>query len=73
MVVELRDRVQELAADVPQRPATLGDDDDLVTALVHLGYRENQARRAVAESRDENPDAALHELLRLALKRLSRV
>lgn len=73
MVVELRDRVQELAAELPERPATVSADDDLVTALVHLGYRENQARRAVAETRDANPDAAFHELLRLALKRLSRV
>jgi len=73
MVLELRDKVQTLAADLPERPQTASTDDDLVTALVHLGYRDNQARRAVAETRDADPDAAFHELLRQALKRLSRV
>jgi holliday junction DNA helicase RuvA len=73
MVVELRDRVQELAVDLPERPAAVNDDDDLVTALVNLGYRENAARRAVAETRDALPDAAMHELLRQALQRLSKL
>ncbi len=73
MVLELKDRVQELAAELPERRATDGGDEDLVTALVNLGYRENQARRAVAETQKEHPDAAVHDLLRHALKRLSRV
>jgi Holliday junction DNA helicase RuvA len=73
MVLELRDRVQELAVDLPERPLAVSDDDDLVTALVNLGYRENAARRAVAETREGLPEAAMHELLRQALKRLSKV
>jgi len=74
MVLELRDKVQDLAVDLPERPdAAFEDDDDIVTALINLGYRENAARRAVVETRDGHPDAAEHELLRQALKRLSRV
>lgn len=73
MVLELRDKVQELAADLPEKAAALSDDDDLVTALINLGYRENAARRAVVETRDAHPDVAEHELLRQALKRLSRL
>lgn len=72
MVLELRDKVQQLAADLPERPAAGGDDEDLVSALIHLGYRENLARRAVAQTREDDPEAAFHDRLRQALKRLSR-
>ena len=51
----------------PSRPA-----DDVVSALVNLGYKAAQAERAVAEARREKPDAAFHELLRASLNRLSR-
>jgi Holliday junction DNA helicase RuvA len=71
MVLELRDRVQELAAGLPVRPEPAAD--DLVLALVNLGYKSVLAERAVAEARKEAPDAAFHELLRMSLKRLSRV
>jgi Holliday junction resolvasome RuvABC DNA-binding subunit len=47
--------------------------DDLVLALVNLGYKLASAERAVADARKEAPDAAFHELLRASLKRLSRV
>jgi len=73
MVLELRDRVQELAADLPERARAVSDDDDLVMALINLGYRESAARRAVVETRDANPETAVHELLRLALRRLSKI
>jgi len=74
MVLELRDRVQELAGELPeQQLARPSEDEDLVTALINLGYRENAARRAVVEARDGAPEAVFHELLRNALKRLSRV
>lgn len=73
MVLELRDKVQELAVDLPEQVVPASDDDDLVKALINLGYKENAARRAVVETRDADPEAAEHELLRQALKRLSRV
>ena len=73
MVVELRDRVRALAEKLPaeRRPAAI--EDDLVAALVNLGYKEINAERAVVQVRQENAGAPFHELLRLALKRLSRV
>jgi Holliday junction DNA helicase RuvA len=71
MVVELRDRMQEFATQTPAAPPS--SEDDLVTALVHLGYRQAQAERAVLDARRDSPEAAFHELLRLSLKRLSRV
>ncbi|MEZ5330676.1 MAG: Holliday junction branch migration protein RuvA [Thermoanaerobaculia bacterium] len=73
MVLELRDKVQDLAAELPEeaRPAAT-EDHDLVLALVNLGYRERQAEEAVAASRRDLPEAEFHEVLRASLKRLSR-
>ena len=71
MVVELRDRVKELAAELPPKSAAPGD-QDLVEALVNLGYKAAHAERAVQQARQDKPDATFHESLRLALKRLAR-
>ncbi len=73
MVVELRDKLQALAAQLPAGRVTAASDDDLVAALVNLGYKPSLAEAAVGAARKESPDAAFHELLRLALRRLSRV
>jgi Holliday junction DNA helicase RuvA len=73
MVVELRDTLQALAREVgPARPAAASA-EDLVAALEHLGYRRGQAEKAVSDARREAPAAPFHELLPLALRRLSRV
>jgi len=73
MVVELRDKLQALAAQLPAARASAASDDDLVAALVNLGYKPSLAEGAVGAARKEAPEAAFHELLRLALRRLSRV
>jgi len=73
MVVELRDPLQALARETGARPPAPTSDEDLVAALVHLGYKQSQAERAVADARREAADAGFHELLPLALRRLSRV
>ena len=73
MVVELRDKLQALAAELPARAAASSSDADLVAALVNLGYKANQAEAAVAAARKEAPSVPFQELLRLALRRLSRV
>jgi Holliday junction DNA helicase RuvA len=70
MVLELRDKVQALAAEMPG--ATAPPDDDLVSALVNLGYKRNPAERAVVAARRDLPDAEFPELLRASLKQLSR-
>ncbi len=73
MIVDLKDRIQELAAELPEAAAVVPLEDDLVLALVNLGYQEGEAHRAVAQARTENPDAASHELLRASLQKLSHV
>ena len=73
MVLELRDKMRELAADLPQTTqAAIPADQDVVSALVNLGYKSSQAERAVAEVRREKPDAAFNDLLRASLNKLSR-
>lgn len=73
LVVELRDKVRELAADLPEPAAASGGADaDVVSALVNLGYKAAQAERAVGEVRRERPQASFDELLRASLNRLSR-
>lgn len=72
MVVELRDKIGELAggSDVAAGPAA---EDDLVSALVNLGYKPADADRALAAVRKEQPELESSEQLRAALRRLSRV
>lgn len=75
MVLELRDVAEKMRLEFDHPPvatATSGQ-DDLVSALVNLGYRSRDAERVAAEVAAEAPEGeAFHELLRLGLKRLSR-
>jgi holliday junction DNA helicase RuvA len=72
MVLELKDKMRELAAELPETTAAPPADQDVVSALVNLGYKSSLAERAVSDVRRERPDAAFHELLRSSLNRLSR-
>jgi Holliday junction DNA helicase RuvA len=71
MVLELRDKMRELAAELPGRAAPAGE--EVVSALVNLGYKPTLAERAVADARREQPDAPFQVLLRASLNRLSRI
>lgn len=71
MIVELRDKVQELAAELGTTDAASPGEEDLISALVNLGYKRTLAGSAVRESLNEAPDAEFHVLLRASLKRLS--
>jgi Holliday junction DNA helicase RuvA len=74
MVLELREKIRLLAADLPTSPtaAAPAPDQDVVSALVNLGYKSSLAERAVAEVRREKPEAEFNDLLRASLNRLSR-
>ena len=71
MVVDLKDRIAELG-DETASVVAVGGDDDVVTALVNLGYRANEAQQAVAKARGEKPDGDFQELIRTSLRFLSR-
>jgi Holliday junction DNA helicase RuvA len=71
MVVELKDRAHKLAADLPTQ-LRVAAEDDLVLALVNLGYKLAEAERAATQVHRELPDGTFPDLLRASLKRLSR-
>ena len=68
LVLELKDKVQDLVA--AGEPAA-SSKDDLVSALVHLGYSRPEAERGVDRALKEGGDGRFEDLLRLALRALS--
>lgn len=73
MVLELRERVEGIVAAPKKAPAAARVEDDVVEALVNLGYKRPQAERAVRAAHAETSDLPVAELLRAALRRLSKV
>jgi len=69
MILELRDKVQDLAAELPAGPTVA--EGDLVEALVSLGYRQAAAHSAVDRVVRQQPDAAFADQLKAALRVLS--
>ena len=81
ILVELRDRVHELAALVQLPEAADGGEtaptvrirEQTLSALLNLGYPKAQAERALAGAENEaGPDATLEALVRVSLRRLAR-
>lgn len=70
MVLELREQVSDLATEGVAHAGA--EDEDVISALVNLGYKRAQAEQAVAAERRVAPGGAFHELLRTSLRRLSR-
>ncbi len=76
LILELKEKVGKLDMASAATPAPLsepGDEilDDVVSALLNLGYKEQQVRRAIA-ALPPQPDASLEELLKQALKLLMK-
>jgi len=78
LILELRDKVEATPgphADLAGTAATSHHaplpHDDALSALVTLGYKENQARKAL-EALEAPPEATLEEILKGALKLLVR-
>jgi holliday junction DNA helicase RuvA len=73
LVLELREKAAALAATAAATVAVEPGDEDLLVALVNLGYRRADAERTLAEVRREGAPTGVPEVLRLALKRLARL
>ena len=76
LVLELKDKVGPIhdlpEADEVQSNTSGGDiSNDVISALINLGYKENQARK-VLESMELAPDLTMEEALKGALKVLVR-
>jgi Holliday junction DNA helicase RuvA len=81
ILVELRDRVHELAALVqPDEAADAGETaptvrirEQTLSALLNLGYPKAQAERVLAGAEEETgSDTTLESLVRVSLRRLAR-
>ena len=79
LALELREKLDELSlpAEGEARPAvpgvTLGGaEQEVLSALVNLGYAQPAAETAVRAVRRENPDGAFEHLLRGSLRLLAR-
>ena len=57
MVLELKDTAAEIRAELEHEPLPAGDPglDELVSALVNLGYRKNEAEAAASAALEEAP------------------
>ncbi len=77
LIVELRERLAKFAVEEPERlsvPATQtgGVEDDVLSALVNLGYTRPAAESALREARDANPGGEFEDWLRSSLRLLAR-
>ena len=79
--VELRDDAEKLAGRLATSGSEAGPEpllaiepgEELLSALVNLGYPRNQAERVVDAALAEAPaESSLEELIRVALRRLAR-
>lgn len=73
LVVELKDKMPAATAPAAAAPAEgAADRDDVLAALVHLGYSRAEAERAVERATREGGERRFEDLLRHALRALSR-
>ena len=72
LVLELKDKMQDIpsSAEAPSRPSAAAD--DIVSALVHLGYSRPEAERAAERAMREHGEGRFEDLLRFALQVVSR-
>lgn len=75
LVLELKDKVAKLDLQLPAKGSgsvtTSGIRDDVVSALVNLGYKEQQVHKILNEL-DAPEGAAMETVLKLALKQLMK-
>ncbi len=71
MVLELRDKLEGFGA-VPAAPAATPAEEDVLSALVNLGYQRAAAERAVAAAAKNGSAAEFDVLFRDALATLSK-
>ena len=73
MVVELKDKLEAVAVETarPAAASPAGVEEDVISALINLGYDGRAAETAVTESKRETGAGNFEKLLRGALQSLS--
>ncbi len=72
MVLELKDKVSDLSLPSSAARIAPSADEDVVAALLNLGYRRVAAERALGRARADDGDLPFADLLRKTLSHLSR-
>jgi Holliday junction DNA helicase RuvA len=72
MVLELRDKLPEPGKAAPTTPVMGTVEEDVLSALVNLGYQRPLAERALATASNEGTAKSFEQLFRLVLGRLSK-
>lgn len=73
MVLELRDKLPETAASsAPAAPAMTATEEDVLSALVNLGYQRANAEKALAVATKNGQARSFDELFRTTLAGLSK-
>ncbi len=81
LVVELRDKINDLASGVPAdtsmaaAAASIGADnvfDDALSALMNLGYQKNVAEKALLQARQDGVEPSVQKMLKAALQGLAK-
>jgi holliday junction DNA helicase RuvA len=71
MVLELAEKAASFAREAaPEAPATVAA-EDVISALVNLGYRKGEAEKAVEAAARGGPPEEFGDYLKLALKKLT--
>jgi Holliday junction DNA helicase RuvA len=71
LVLELKDKMPAVTAAAEAAPAPSSPKEDLVSALVHLGYSRPEAERGVERALREDAGGRFEDLLRRALRVLA--
>lgn len=72
LILELKDKLKHIAPGSPAPAPPSPKRADLLSALGNLGYSEAESERAATEALRARPDANLGDLLRDALRAISR-
>jgi Holliday junction DNA helicase RuvA len=71
MVLELAEKVASLPGEAPAKEPAAVAADDVISALVNLGYRKAEAERAVDATARAGAPKEFGEFLKEALRRLT--
>jgi Holliday junction DNA helicase RuvA len=73
MVLELRDKLPEVGpASTPAVPALSATEEDVLSALLNLGYQRPAAEKALAGVTKNGPTKSFDQVFRLVLSQLSK-
>jgi Holliday junction DNA helicase RuvA len=72
MVLELRDKLPPAGAEIPAAPPITAMEEDVLSALMNLGYQRPTAERALAQAAKNGKEESFEALFRNALAALAK-